>query len=582
MGIRWFFPTSHQQTMNCHFSLSYQICHDLPRPRTTTSDTPFVHGSLFEELKNEVVNVREDLKLFQKKVEDDFKQLKQQLDQSILDILTEIKSLHGRQTENNEYEGTGGVKVVDGKRIYSGDHNDKYHDIQAEVDEQAAKGAVGGLDGSVPISGQAAVYLKTHSKLLISGKLYLCPYFTSLNRYIIDGSKCVCNFFQLIFLKLLYHSYFCMKRVTSMHAGIGEACDNDQDDVEALKSLHEQEELKIQDTSLDDVVVGIDKMGSLCNFVSKTPTLDDIELPAYSETQIVAIENSYYSNNDTPEQQPRLRKTGKYKSSPYVGFSSAGSSVGKSPLYFNIKHPFVNNNGLEVDDALLNEFTSWVYAKVSKRKNRISAYTLKDNKIVNPYDLGVKKVDKMEWFYNVIQIGKAWEDSHVDVVMYYLRKKAKYGPNNPVRYTTTDCFFIKWVEAIHKQYKEYKNDKRFITAKHNVAKIIRGFKLIANNSWDTVDNVLIPVNISEEYHWVLVVLCIKRRCFYVYDSFPAGAMHTNSIREVVERLATMIPLFFNCTGFYGKRNDINWITEPAYVGKSFDDPFEYVFVEHLP
>ncbi|XP_060195945.1 uncharacterized protein LOC132625148 [Lycium barbarum] len=77
---------------------------DVPRPRTTTSDTPSVHGSEFEALKNEVVNVREDLKLFQKKVEDDFKQLKQHLDKSILDILTEIKSLHGRHTENNEYD----------------------------------------------------------------------------------------------------------------------------------------------------------------------------------------------------------------------------------------------------------------------------------------------------------------------------------------------------------------------------------------------------------------------------------------------------------------------------------------------
>ncbi|XP_060197232.1 uncharacterized protein LOC132626390 [Lycium barbarum] len=166
--------------------------------------------------------------------------------------------------------------------------------------------------------------------------------------------------------------------------------------------------------------------------------------------------------------------------------------------------------------------------------------------------------------------------------MYYLREKAKYGPNNPVRYTTTDCFFIKWVEAIHKQYKEYKNDKRFITADHNVAKIIRGFKLIANIAWNRVDNVFIPVNLSEEYHWVLVVLCMKRRCLYEYDSFPGGAMHTNSIREVIERLANMIPLFFNCTGFYGKRNDINWMTESAYVGKSFDDPLEYVFVDNLP
>ncbi|XP_060210367.1 uncharacterized protein LOC132637272 [Lycium barbarum] len=37
---------------------------DLPRPRTTTSDTPFVHGSLFEALKNEVVNVGIEFTIF--------------------------------------------------------------------------------------------------------------------------------------------------------------------------------------------------------------------------------------------------------------------------------------------------------------------------------------------------------------------------------------------------------------------------------------------------------------------------------------------------------------------------------------
>ncbi|WMV40779.1 hypothetical protein MTR67_034164 [Solanum verrucosum] len=94
---------------------------------------------------------------------------------------------------------------------------------------------------------------------------------------------------------------------------------------------------------------------------------------------------------------------------------------------------------------------------------------------------------------------------------------------------------------------------RSISPDHNVGQCIRvGFKLLANIPWDSVDDVIIPVNISEKFHWFLVVFQIKIRCLHVYDSMRGGSVHTKKVNEVVGKLATMIPLFLTSTKFMVK------------------------------
>ncbi|XP_059310658.1 uncharacterized protein LOC132062017 [Lycium ferocissimum] len=309
----------------------------------------------------------------------------------------------------------------------------------------------------------------------------------------------------------------------------------------------------ILDLLLDEFVAGIDLWGISTN---KTPTLDDLELPPFNESQIVELETKTSVQLDhmdiTPELEARNRKPGPYGKSPFTGFSSTGSSTNIAPTYFHIKHPFANCIGFAIDIELIAEFEAW------------------GNKILNPYNLGVDKIDKMDWFYNMMTTGISWGDLHVDVIMYYLRKKAKYGPNNGVRYVTTDCFFKSWVELIHQQFKQKNYDPSIITPEHDVAQVIRGYKILANISWDKVDYVIIPINVGTKFHWVLSLLSIKKRCLYVYDSLPGGKVHTNAVTNILEKLAMMIPLFFNSIGFYGKRDDIDWNNEPAYIHQSID------------
>ncbi|KAG5620078.1 hypothetical protein H5410_005296 [Solanum commersonii] len=115
---------------------------------------------------------------------------------------------------------------------------------------------------------------------------------------------------------------------------------------------------------------------------------------------------------------------------------------------------------------------------------------------------------------------------------------------------------MSWVDNIEKQWRDSNYDMRSISSDHDVGQCIRGFKLLASISWDRVNDVIIPVNVSTAFHWFLVVFRIKFRCLYVYDLKRGGALHNENIDIVVDKLATMIPLFLRSIKFYGKRLDL--------------------------
>ena len=147
--------------------------------------------------------------------------------------------------------------------------------------------------------------------------------------------------------------------------------------------------------------------------------------------------------------------------------------------------------------------------------------------------------------------------------MYYLQKKAKYS-QTVTSYNTVDCWFMVWIDNIEKQWRQSECDMRCISPDHDVGLCIRGYKLFANIPWDRVDKVIIPININDKFHWFLVVFQNKHSCLYVYDSMMGEFIHSRKVKEVVDKLVTMIPLFLTSTGFYGKRLDLYANNLPDY------------------
>ena len=68
-----------------------------------------------------------------------------------------------------------------------------------------------------------------------------------------------------------------------------------------------------------------------------------------------------------------------------------------------------------------------------------------------------------------------------------------------------------------------------------------------------------------KFHWFLVVFQMKQRCLHVYDSMSGGSVHNKKkVKEAVDKLDTMIPLFQASTEFYGKRLDLYASNLPEY------------------
>ncbi|KAK6776046.1 hypothetical protein RDI58_027047 [Solanum bulbocastanum] len=63
-------------------------------------------------------------------------------------------------------------------------------------------------------------------------------------------------------------------------------------------------------------------------------------------------------------------------------------------------------------------------------------------------NFGVVLIDNKNWFYKLSFEGQLLNNSHIDVIVYYLRKKAKYEVGSSYKYTTVDCVFSSKIFSI--------------------------------------------------------------------------------------------------------------------------------------
>lgn len=169
----------------------------------------------------------------------------------------------------------------------------------------------------------------------------------------------------------------------------------------------------------------------------------------------------------------------------------------------------------------------------------------------------------------------------MDVIFYYLRKMGKYNQHRDFTFTTVDCIFKTRIAEIYDRYEDTDSDANVAKQEDVVCEYIRGYRLHANVPWHTVDNVLIPVNLKEKLHWVLVVVTFKDRCIKVYDSYTSSGYDAYIVSEIV-KLAKLLLLYLSISGFYIDSQGIDCYAYPAYTNKDHNEPFEVIFVPNLP
>ncbi|XP_060170722.1 uncharacterized protein LOC132601665 [Lycium barbarum] len=160
----------------------------------------------------------------------------------------------------------------------------------------------------------------------------------------------------------------------------------------------------------------------------------------------------------------RIVKPSKYFYSPYMtDYGSAEASVqDPTPSIFKKKHPFVEDpiNGPR-NTSLIQQYRNWLEQDLllrhDKKKGKESCYK-KNKQALDPDDInfgfnfGVLHVDDKNWFYLLSMNGQSWNDEHIDVIFYYLRKKGKYDKDNSFKFTTVNCMLFSKIDEIHRAY----------------------------------------------------------------------------------------------------------------------------------
>ncbi|KAF3682771.1 putative protein EIN4-like [Capsicum annuum] len=91
------------------------------------------------------------------------------------------------------------------------------------------------------------------------------------------------------------------------------------------------------------------------------------------------------------------------------------------------------------------------------------------------------------------------------------------------------------------------------------------------NDEHLVDEVYIPINCGDEFHWVLAVVVLKERCIQFYDSMSRRRRSRPSSK--IQKLDKILRTYLDMSGFLDQKVCTNWSTIEAYRDKMVN-PFD--------
>ena len=93
-------------------------------------------------------------------------------------------------------------------------------------------------------------------------------------------------------------------------------------------------------------------------------------------------------------------------------------------------------------------------------------------------------------------------------------------------------------------------DRASVVSVHerSIINIIKGFGIPAALPWHLVDEVYIPINCDQQFHWVLAVVELKNRLIRVFDSSISTRKQT--IPHEIKMFSKMLPSYLLDSGFF--------------------------------
>ncbi|KAF1002955.1 hypothetical protein AG4045_025682 [Apium graveolens] len=311
--------------------------------------------------------------------------------------------------------------------------------------------------------------------------------------------------------------------------------------------------LEVAREALDNAICdeGMDDLASCFNKSSH----DDMKDAGVAASKVVVLRNPSFTT-PLPKRQIRFPA---FLRSPFL--QHFGSSSKKMACNLKVENkvsifPFDEDIGKLPELVLSAEYYEWLDTRLLAN-NSVSFYRKKDNEITPPFKLGGKFIGEKIWFHAIEYGNFNLSNSHVDVFMYYLRKKFKYNANSTKMMTTTDTKFQKIILSLYYDIPDCDNiDESKIRSRKDILDVINGSSLPYGTSWSYVESVLIPLWLHEHNHWVIAVLNLVTREFRVCNTFEKDSAK-DFYKQTMLPFSKLLPHFLLLTDFYS-RSDIDF------------------------
>ncbi|KAG5591476.1 hypothetical protein H5410_041990 [Solanum commersonii] len=96
----------------------------------------------------------------------------------------------------------------------------------------------------------------------------------------------------------------------------------------------------------------------------------------------------------------------------------------------------------------------------------------------------------------------------------------------------------------------------------SIKDVINEFFVPAVLPWHLVDEVYIPVNCDKEFHWVLIVVVLRKRLIRIYDSSLGSRKKVQS--DEIKQLSVILPNYLQDSRFFDKTDIIDRAALNAY------------------
>ncbi|PHT81374.1 hypothetical protein T459_14389 [Capsicum annuum] len=239
-------------------------------------------------------------------------------------------------------------------------------------------------------------------------------------------------------------------------------------------------------------------------------------LEATVEEHIITIDNPSTASKEEKMEPVSL---GEWKNYPFKGFNILDEAPKKLT-------------------QLINDYSEWIADGLLKhhdgRKQNDECYKVNESSLgFDMFDFVVAHPGMKNWFYLMSQPQTCWNDE--------------------IFLTTAGSFSL--LNQHHQR-----------------------FYISAGLPWHLIDEVYIPINCGNEFHWVLAVVVLKNRCIRVYDSMSRRRRFRPS--SEIQKLTKILATYLDMSGFLDQKICTDWSMIKAYRNK-MANPFDVQYVEGI-